>query len=181
MTAPGAYDQRENTAIFGCKTNLPLAARHDVLVFATPPLTQSVEVTGFAEVRLWGASSAPDTDFTAKLIDAHPPNEDYPEGYAMNLVDSIIRARYRKSFERPELMKRGEVYEFTIRLPAVSNLFTAGHQIRLDISSSNFPTFDVNPNTGGSPSVGGMRIIAENSIYHDAEHPSRLILPVVPT
>lgn len=180
IVAPGAYDQRENPNFFGCKTNLPLSSRHDILVFATPPLTQNVEVTGQVTVKLWASSTAPDTDFTAKLIDVHPPNEDYPDGYAMNLVDSIIRARYRKSFEKPELMKPGEIYEFTIKLPATSNLFTIGHQIRLDISSSNFPAFDVNPNTGESPNVGGRTVIAENTIYHDVKYPSHIVLPIIP-
>ena len=94
------------------------------------------------------ASSAPDTDFTAKLIDVYPPNEDYPDGYDMLINDSIIRCRYRNGFEREELMEPGEEYEVTILLPPTSNLFAAGHRIRIDVSSSNFPRLDRNPNTG---------------------------------
>ena len=96
-------------------------------------------------VKLWASSSAVDTDFTAKLIDVCPPNKDYPNGYAMNLTDSIVRARYRYGFEQIELMTPGEIYGFTIELPPTSNLFKAGHRIRLDISSSNYPTYDRNP------------------------------------
>jgi putative CocE/NonD family hydrolase len=159
---------------------MPISSRRDILVFATPPLAQSVEVTGHPTVKLWASSSAPDTDFTAKLIDVYPPSDDYPDGYAMNLVDSIIRAKYRKSFEKPEPLKPNEIYEFTIKLPGVSNLFMAGHQIRLDITSSNFPTFDINPNTGESPNAGGRTVIAENTIYHDVKHPSHIVLPIIP-
>ena len=99
-------------------------------------------------MKLWASSSALDTDFTAKLIDVHPPSRDYPAGIDMNLEDGIIRARFRNSLEKAELMKPGEIYEFTIQLYPTSNLFKAGHRIRLDISSSNFPRFDLNPNTG---------------------------------
>ena len=110
---------------------------------------KDIEVTGPVTVRLWAASSAPDTDFTAKLIDVHPPNEDYHQGFAMNLCDGIIRARYRNGRERGEPMEQDDIYAFTIDLQATGNLFKRGHRIRVDISSSNFPRFDVNPNTGG--------------------------------
>ena len=119
-----------------------------MLVFQTRPLEEDVEVTGSIEVVLWVSSSAVDTDFTAKLLDVYPPSEDYPDGYHLNLVDSILRARYRNGFERAELMQPGEVYRVRIPLPPISNLFKTGHRIRLDIASSNFPKFDVNPNTG---------------------------------
>ena len=129
---------------------------------------------------LWAASSATDTDFTAKLIDVYPPNADYPDGYALNLADSIIRARYRDSRERAELMRPGQIYEFTIVLFPIGNLFRAGHRIRLDISSSNFPRFDVNPNTGGPLGAADELIVANQAIYHDEEHPSHIVLPIVP-
>lgn len=177
----GAYDQRERTEFVYCKSNLPLSSRHDVLVFASPPLAEPVEVTGPLKVKLWASSSAIDTDFTSKIIDVYPPNEDYPEGYAMNLSDSIIRARYRKSFEKPEFMNPHEIYEFNIDLPPISNLFARGHLIRLDISSSNFPTFDVNRNTGRFGYELGVSVPAENRIYHDVQHPSHILLPVIPT
>ncbi len=176
----GGYDQREREGLFGCKTHLPLAARPDVIVFCTPPLPRDLEVTGPIAVKLWASSSAVDTDFTAKLIDWCPPNEDYPEGYALNLADGIIRARYRESRERPEMMVPGTVYPFTITLYPTSNLFKAGHRMRLDVSSSNWPRFDVNPNTGEPLGRHSRRVMAENTIYHDPEHPSHVVLPVIP-
>jgi len=176
----GAQDQRERLDAFGCRATLPLSSRPDVLVFQTQPLTADAEVTGLATVTLWGSSSAVDTDFTAKLIDVHPPNEDYPDGYAMNLVDGVIRAHYRNGFEKSELMTPGEVYEFTIELPATSNLFTIGHRIRLDVSSSNYPEFDANPNTGDRYVTGGKTVVAENTVYCDAAHPSQILLPLIP-
>ena len=176
----GPYDQRENPAYFGCNSTLPLSARADILVFMTAPLSADTEVTGPVNVRLWASSSALDTDFTAKLIDVHPPSEDYPEGFAMNLSDSILRMRYRDGFEKAELMTPGEVYEFVIDMPPTSNLFQKGHRIRVDISSSNYPTYDPNPNTGDPYRIGGKSKVAENSIYFDAEHPSHIVLPIIP-
>jgi len=176
----GAFDQRGSSAAFGARDSLPLAARPDVLVFQTPPLQQDVEVTGPIEVTLWAASSCPDTDFTAKLLDVHPPNPDYPDGYAMNLSDSIIRARYRADRTRAEFLTPGEVVELTITLYPTSNLFTRGHRIRLDISSSNFPRFDVNPNTGDPLGRHRRTVVAHNTVYHDPAHPSHIILPIIP-
>lgn len=177
----GAYDQREKAEFFGCQTNLPLSSREDVLVFETFPLTQDLEITGPLTVVLWASSSCVDTDFSAKLIDVYPGNEDYPGGYAMNLTDSIIRARYRYGFEQPELMKPGTIYQFNIEMPPISNLFKAGHKIRLDISSSNYPTYDRNPNTGKTYAADSSSIVAENTIYHDAKHPSHVVLPIIAT
>ncbi|MFQ5860831.1 MAG: CocE/NonD family hydrolase [Dehalococcoidia bacterium] len=181
VTPAGGYDQQEGPQFFGCRApHLPLASRPDVLVFQTPPLETDTEVTGPIEVRLWVSSSAPDTDFTAKLIDVYPPNEDYPEGYALNLSDSIIRARYRHARERPEPLHPGQVSQVTITLYPTSNLFKAGHRIRLDLSSSNFPRFDVNPNTGEPLGQHRRWAVAENTIYHDRDHPSHIVLPVIP-
>ena len=177
----GAFDQRGRPdVLFSCKDSLPLAARGDVLVFQTEPLEEDMEVTGPVTVLLWAASSAPDTDFTAKLIDVYPPNEDYHQGFAMNLCDGIIRARYRSSRERGELMEQDEVYAFTIDLQATGNLFKRGHRIRVDISSSNFPRFDVNPNTGAPLWSSGEIRVAQQAIYHDAEHASHVVLPIIP-
>lgn len=176
----GAYDQREKTEYFGCKTNLPLSSRHDVLVFQTPALIEDTEITGPLMVKLWISSSAVDTDFTAKLIDVYPPNADYPEGYAMNLSDSIIRARYRNGFGKAEMLEPGKVYEISIDMPPTSNFFKKGHRIRVDISSSNYPTYDPNPNTGDPYFMGSKRIVAENTIYHDDKHPSHIVLPIIP-
>ena len=177
----GGFDQVAGPQFWGCKPPyLPLSSRSDVLVFQSEPLKENVEVTGPIVVKLWASSSAPDTDFTAKLIDIYPPNDDYPEGYALNLTDSILRARYRNSFEHAELMEPGVVYELTVNPVPTSNLFKKGHRIRLDIASSNFPRFDVNPNTGEPLNFHTRTIVAENTIYHDKEHPSHIILPIIP-
>lgn len=146
---PGAYDQRGGKRFYGCRDTLPLSARSDVLTFQTPELAEDAEVTGPLVVKLWASSSAQDTDFTVKLIDVHPPNADYPDGFAQNLSDSILRGRYRNSRDRAELMTPGQVCAFEIVMYPTSNVFCKGHCIRLDVSSSNFPRFDVNPNTGG--------------------------------
>lgn len=178
---PGGFDQREAAGVFGCRPPyLPLAARRDVVVFQSDPLPAAVEVTGPVEVRLWVTSSALDTDFTAKLLDVYPPSQWYPFGYALNLTDSIMRLRYRTSFRAPELLTPGDVVELTITLYPTSNLFAAGHRIRLDVSSSNFPRFDVNPNTGEPIGRDRRRVVADNTVFHDATRPSHVILPVVP-
>jgi putative CocE/NonD family hydrolase len=157
-----------------------LATRPDVLVFQTPVLEEDVEVTGSALVKLWISSSAPDTDFTAKLLDVYPSSSDYPDGYDLILVDSILRVRYRESWERETLMTPGEVYAIEIPLPPTSNLFKAGHRIRLDISSSNFPRFDLNPNTGEPVGRHTEVRTARNTVYVDAARPSQVILPIIP-
>jgi uncharacterized protein len=178
----GAYDQREGPRFFGSKEPyLPLAARSDVLVFETEPLAASLEVTGPLVAWLWVASSCPDTDFTIKLIDVYPPNEDYPEGFAMNLTDGILRVRYRRSWERPELLRPGEIASVKVEAFPTSNLFQRGHKIRIDVSSSNFPHFDVNPNTGAPQGSGLTRNIARNTLFLDQHRASHVILPVVPT
>jgi predicted acyl esterase len=176
----GAHQKEEPGVVGALPPYPPLAARPDVLVFQTAPLAEDVEVTGPIAVHLWVSSSAPDTDFTAKLLDVYPPNEDYPEGYHLNLVDSILRCRYRNGFEREEPMTPGEIYPIEIRLPPTSNLFAAGHRIRLDVSSSNFPRFDVNPNTGEPVGRHTHVLSAHNAVYCDAAHPSHLVLPITP-
>ncbi|MHB0877939.1 MAG: CocE/NonD family hydrolase [Anaerolineae bacterium] len=177
---PGGYDQRGDPRFMGTTGTVPLNARPDVLTFETEPLVQDVEVTGPIEVVLYAASSAPDTDFTAKLLDVYPPSDDYADGFALNLTDSVIRARYRDSAEAPTLLEPGQVYELRFPLYPTSNVFKAGHRIRLDVSSSNFPRFDVNPNTGGPIGSDRRRAIAQQGIWHDPEHPSHVILPLVP-
>jgi predicted acyl esterase len=177
----GGFNQVETPEIYGAKPPyLPLSARHDVLVFQTPPLEQEIEITGPLRVDLWASSSAVDTDFTAKLIDVYPPNEDYPNGYALNLSDSIIRARYRDSFETQKLMEPGEIYKFTIRPYAICNVFKKGHRIRLDLSSSNWPRFDINPNTGEPLGLSNRTEKARNTLYFNEAHPSHIILPIIP-
>jgi predicted acyl esterase len=176
----GARDQRCSLKIFGCDNDIPLSARHDVLVFQTPPLDSGVVIAGPVTVDLWISSTAPDTDFTAKLIDVAPPNRDYPWGYAMNLVDRIIDVRWSNSFETPDFLKPGEIREVKIDLIGVANRFMKGHRIRVDISSSNFPYYPVNPDTRARTSQPSRLVIAENTVYHDRRHPSHINLPLVP-
>lgn len=176
----GAFDQRGNPKLFAaCKDTLPLSTRQDVLVFQTPPLAEDVELTGDIKARLWVSSSAVDTDFTVKLVDVYPPNPDYPEGFAMNIQDTIVRMRYRNGRTTGELIKPGEIYELDLSVYNTSNVFSKGHRIRVDISSSNFPLWDVNPNTGGPLGVQGPVIVAQNTLHHDREHPSQIELPVM--
>ncbi len=187
---PGGYDQRERefksprggseNGFVGSKPPyLPLRARPDVVVFQTEPLEQDVTVIGPITVVLYASSTAVDTDFTAKLVDVYPPSRDFPTGFDLNLTDGIVRARYRERPDRAALMVPGTVYRFTIELPPTANVFKKGHRIRLDISSSNFPRFDVNPNTGEPLGRHRRMVAADNSIYHDAAHPSHVVLPIV--
>lgn len=181
IMAGGAYDQREREDFFGSEPPYrPLAERDDVLVFETEPLAEDVEVTGPLVVKLWISSDCPDTDFTAKLVDVYPPNDDYPEGFAMNVTDGILRCRYRDSWTEPSLMTPGEVYEITIEAFPTSNLFKAGHRIRLDISSSNFPHFDLNFNSGEPEGLATEVRVATNTVWMDALRPSHAVLPIVP-
>jgi putative CocE/NonD family hydrolase len=137
-------------------------------------------VTGPIEVKLFVSSSAVDTDFTAKLLDVYPPNADYPLGFDLNIGDSITRMRYRNSLEKAELMTPGEVYPVTIHIYPTSNVFAKGHRIRLDISSSNFPRFDINPNTGEPLQKHRRMVPADNTVFHDAVRASHVVLPLIP-
>jgi len=178
---PGGFDQRESQDFFGCRAPyLPLASRPDVVVFETELLQDDLEITGPVSVYLWISSSAADTDFTAKLIDVYPPSVDYPEGYALNLTDGILRAKFRNSWSEPEIMVPDQMYPIEIQLYPTSNLFVQGHRIRLDISSSNFPRLDVNGNTGVNPAYSPIKIPARNAIYHDSKHTSHVVLPIIP-
>jgi len=171
----GAYDQRDPEP-----PHLPLRARRDVVAFQTEPLTEDVEVIGPITVHLYASSSALDTDFTAKLVDAYPPTPDFPAGFDLNLTDGIVRGRYRNAPERAELMTPGQVYEFVIEPFPTANVFKKGHRIRLDISSSNFPRFDLNPNTGEPLGTSRRMMAADNSIHHDGGHASYVTLPLAP-
>jgi putative CocE/NonD family hydrolase len=175
----GAADQRCRPGFWLCTDDKPLSARNDVLVFQTPTLDGNIEVTGRLIVKLWAASNGPDTDFTAKLIDVYPPNKDYPAGVDLNIADSIVRARYRKGPGKAEFLKPGQPEEFTIEMYPTSMVFQRGHRIRLDISSSNFPRFDVNPNTGEPLNDNRRWRIAENSVYFGGSHASQILLPVI--
>ena len=177
----GAFDQREGKDVYGsAEPYLPFAARPDVLVFETEPLAEDMEVTGEIEANLWIASNCPDTDFTLKLIDVHPPSADFPEGFAMNLTDGILRCRYRDSWEKPTMMRPGKTYPIRIAAFPTANLFKKGHRIRLDISSSNFPHFDVNTNTGAPEGQGLTTRVATNTVFMDAARPSHVMLPIIP-
>jgi putative CocE/NonD family hydrolase len=159
---PGPLDQRA------------VENRPDVLVYTTPPFEKDTEVTGPISLELYASSSAVDTDFTGKLVDV------WPNGFAENLTDGILRARYRNSMDKPEFMNPSQVYQLTLDLWSTSNMFLAGHKLRLEIASSNFPRFDRNLNTGEDPERGTRMVKATNLVYHDREHPSALVLPVVP-
>ena len=144
-----------------------------MLVYSSAPLEEPVEIAGPIKVVLWAASSAPDTDFTAKLVDV------FPDGRAINIAQGIIRARYRDSWSEPALMKPGEIYQFDIDCWSSANCFLPGHRIRVEISSSNFPQFDRNPNTGHEFGMDDTLAVATQSVFHDAEHPSHILLPIV--
>ena len=150
-----------------------LDSRQDILVYSTPPLSKELEVTGPVMVRLWAASTGRDTDFVAKLIDV------WPNGFAQELCHGIVRARYRDSLSHPSLISPGQVYEYTIMVTPTSNLFKTGHRLRLDISSSDFPNFDRNHNTGGDDYAEATLLAARQTIFHDPARPSRIVLPVV--
>ncbi|MBF0276915.1 MAG: CocE/NonD family hydrolase [SAR324 cluster bacterium] len=177
----GAFDQREENRFFGSKKPYQaLAFRDDVLVFESRLLENDLEITGPIVVKLWISSDCVDTDFTVKLIDSYPPNADYPQGFAMNICNGILRVRYRNSWENPEMMIPEKIYQIQIDPPPASNLFKAGHRIRLDISSSNFPHFDLNYNTGEPEGTSRYAKIARNTVFADSKRPSHLVLPVVP-
>ncbi|HUO12258.1 MAG TPA: CocE/NonD family hydrolase [Caulobacteraceae bacterium] len=176
----GAQDQRQRPDLWPCTVDAPLADRPDVLVFQTEPLAEALEVVGPVVVKLWASSDGPDTDFTAKLVDVYPPNADFPDGLALNIGDGIVRARYRQSLNQAQMLEPGQPYEFTIELYPTALVFQKGHRIRVDISSSSFPRFDVNPNTGEPLNDNRRTQIAHNTIYLDSDHPSRIILPIIP-
>jgi uncharacterized protein len=158
----------------GPEDQRPAEGRADVLVFTTPAFEKDFEVTGPVMLDLYVSSSAVDTDFTGMLVDV------WPNGFAQNLTSGILRMRYRNSQERPELANPGEMYHITVDMWATSDVFLAGHKLRLEVSSSNFPRFDRNMNTGEIQSRATRMIKAANTVYHDKAHPSALILPAVP-
>jgi putative CocE/NonD family hydrolase len=169
----GAYDQRGREDLWVCCDTAPLASRPDVLVFHTEPLESDFELAGPITVHLFVSSSGTDTDFTAKLIDVHPPSPDWPEGF-----DSIVRCRYRADPAHETWLVPGEVVEITIEPQSVANLFAKGHRLRLDVSSSNFPRFDVNPNTGEPCGRESGLEVVSNAVFVDASRPSRVALAV---
>ena len=158
----------------GPEDQRPAEARGDVLVYTTPAFAKDTEVTGPVALELYASSSAVDTDFTGMLVDV------WPNGFAQNLTSGILRMRYRNSQEKAELANPGETHHIMVDLWATSNVFLAGHKLRLEVSSSNFPRFDRNLNTGEEQARGTRMVKATNVIYHDKAHPSALILPIVP-
>jgi len=160
---PGPFDQR------------PLERRDDLLVYTSAPLDEDVEVTGPVVLKLYAASSAPDTDFVARLCDV------YPDGRSINITEGVIRARFRERiWENPSLLEPGKVYEYSIDLQVTSNVFRKGHRIRVDVTSSCFPLWDRNPNTGHEPGLDAEMQIAQQTIRHDRQYPSHLVLPIIP-
>ncbi|MFT5467626.1 MAG: putative CocE/NonD family hydrolase [Verrucomicrobiales bacterium] len=176
----GAWNQWGGDHVWNSPAPLPLSVRNDIVVFMTPPLEEDTEIIGPISVKLWASSSAVDTDFTAKLIDVYPPSQDFPAGFDLIMGDGIIRARFRDSDKEEKMMTPGEIYEFTIKLDPCSNVFKKGHRIRVDISSSNFPRFDVNSNSGEPPNNNRRMITAVNTIYHNSKHSSHIVLPLMP-
>ncbi len=177
------YDPRDPVATLGGNTLIipqgvadqrPVEDREDVLVFTSDVLETELEVTGPIKVHLWASSSAVDTDFTAKLVDVRP------DGYAHNIQDGIIRARYRTSNSEPTFLEPGRVYEFIIDLWATSHVFKTSHRLRVEISSSNFPRFDRNPNTGAPLGRDNRLEFARQTVYHQVEYPSHIVLPIIP-
>jgi putative CocE/NonD family hydrolase len=158
----------------GPKDQAEVENRKDVLVYSTAALAEDTEATGPVTLDIYASSSAVDTDFTAKLVDV------WPNGYRQNLTEGILRARYRASTAAATPLVPGQIYELKIDLWSTSNVFLKGHSIRVEVSSSNFPRFDRNLNTGKDGSTDATLVKATNTIYHDAAHPSALILPVVP-
>lgn len=159
---------------FGPVDQRAVETRADVVVYSTDPLEKEIEVTGPVVVKLFAQSSAPDTDFTAKLVDV------WPNGEAYGVLDGIVRARYRSSDAAPSFITPDTVYEYSIDLAATSIVFKAGHKVRIEISSSNFPKYDRNPNTGHPIGVDDVMRTAEQKIFHNLTHPSHVILPIIP-
>jgi uncharacterized protein len=162
-TPTGPQDQR------------PIEKRPDVLVYTSDVLQEELEVTGPVKVVLFASTDAVDTDFAAKLVDV------YPDGTSYNMAEGIVRARYRESLSKPTLLKPGQVYRFDIDLVGTSVAFLKGHRVRVQITSSHFPQFDRNPNTGAKFGTSAEVKAAEQSVYHDAERASHILLPVIPS
>ena len=171
-----APTRRGSTLIIphGVEDQRSVEDRQDVLAYTSEPLPRDLEITGPISVRLFASSTAVDTDFTAKLVDVRP------DGYAHNLQDGIIRARFRSSVSEPSLIEPGRVYEYEIDLWSVSHLVKAGHQIRLEVSSSNFPRFDRNPNTGAPIGQDSRMETARQTVHHSGDYPSHVVLPIIP-
>ncbi|RUV84964.1 CocE/NonD family hydrolase [Mesorhizobium sp. M1A.F.Ca.IN.020.06.1.1] len=169
---PGVQGGNSRGTTLGARDYQEIELRQDVLCFTSEILGEGVEVTGFVKAVLFVSSSSPDTDFVARLLDVHPDERAY------DIVDGILRVRYREGFDRKVMMKPGEIYRIEIDLDATSNWFPPGHRIRLEISSSSFPRFDRNLNTGGNNWDETEWEVAHNTVHHSAEFPSYVLLPI---
>lgn len=147
--------------------------QNDVLVYSTDPFDTPLDVTGKIEIVLYVLSDAKDTDFTVKLLDF------YPDGRAMNIDETIQRMRHRNGYDKQAMMEQGEVYELHVSSITTSNVFLTGHRLRIEVSSSNFPRFQRNLNTGGDNFTGSKPVIAKNRVHHSVDHPSRIVLPII--
>jgi hypothetical protein len=163
----GAFDQRGRPDLWACRDTRSLRERADVLCFESEPLPGDLPVVGPIAVRLWVSCDAADADVVVKLIDVYPPSDDWPEGFAMNLTEAILRLRFRDGFERPVPVVPGAVYAVALEPQPIGNLFKAGHRVRLDVQGSHFPVFDVSP------------LAAPTVVFHDALRPSHVELPVL--
>jgi predicted acyl esterase len=180
LTGRGGFDQRSREWSVGVDDPQPLGERDDVVVFRTPPLEEPVEIAGPIRGAVYGETDGPDTDFTAKLIDEYPASADYPEGFALNVADSICRGRYRGWRREADLLEPGEVYEFEMEPYPTANRFGTGHRIRLDVSSSNFPRYDVNTNTAEPSGTTRELRVATNTVHHSSDYPTHVELPLRP-
>ena len=178
VMVPGPCSQHGRNDFIGCTDELPLHTRNDIITFETPVLSKDLEITGPIYISLWISSTAIDTDFTAKIVDVFPNRNDDRDGIYINITDSIIRTRYRDSWKNPSMMTPGEIYQIKFQLYPTSVVFQKNHKLRLDISSSNWPRFDVNPNTGNPSGTIETYLSANQTIFHQKEYPSHLILPV---
>ena len=177
----GAFNQRERPDFVGSRPPfLPTRSRQDVVVFQTAPLEKDLRIVGPIEVELFCASSTTDTDFTVKLVDVYPPSKDFPEGFDLNLTDGIVRMSYRNGRHERDLITPDKPYRVVLNLFPTANVFKKGHRIRVDISSSNFPRWDVNPNTGEPLGRHRRMIEADNTIFHSAVQASKIVLPLLP-
>jgi putative CocE/NonD family hydrolase len=180
LVADGPLHQKERPDQVGCRAPWRLLSeRPDVVVFQTDPLAKAVEIAGNIEAKLWVTSSARDTDITVKLLDIHPPTIDHPDGFHMPLVDRILRLRFHGGFDKERLLEPGKVYAVTVPLPPVANLFQPGHRIRVDIASSNFPRYDVNPGTGEPLGRHTHTVKTHNTLWLDRSRPSHIVLPAM--
>lgn len=177
----GAYNQREDVRFPPSQAPwLPLRTRADVVVFQSEPLPDDMTIIGPITVTLFASASTVDADFTAKLVDVYPSSLDWPGGFDLNLTDAIIRGRYRATRDHEVLLQPGRVYDFTIKPFPTANVFKKGHRIRVDISSSNFPRFDVNPNTGEPLGKNRRQVTTNIAVQHSRLYPSHIVLPLAP-